>query len=254
MAKSSLIVVVALALFISPRQAVPAMAVIDSAVLSKASTQITKLTEQIEKLNELRDQAQAQIDAIGRMGKITLPTINVQTLGNRLAKDAQCLKLDLEALIPNVNFEDVEINSICSSSNIYKQTLLVDPIDLKKLPWADQHIVLKNIQKRRENVLADAATKAMATGDMGLESSTELNEAANELQSSVNGAQTENARLAVIAQGQVAIIRGMAQQNQTLSQMLKLQAAFYMKAGLPVTSILNASSDDNAIGAANGDN
>ncbi len=245
MAKSPLIVVAIFVLFMVPKQAMPAMAVIDSMAIGKASTQITKLTEQIEKLNELRDQAQAQIDAIGKMGKITLPTINVQTLGNRLAKDAQCLKLDLEALMPKVDFEDIELNSICSSNNVYKQTLLANPDILQKLPWAEQHAVLADIQKRRDTVLADTATKAMAAGDMGLKSSTELNEAADELQSSVNGAQTENARLAVIAQGQVAIIRGLAQQNQALSQMLKLQAAFYMKAGLPVTSILNASNDDN---------
>ncbi|MBT4888732.1 MAG: hypothetical protein HON65_04170 [Rhodospirillales bacterium] len=221
-----------------PVTAWAAMAVIDSAAIGKLSNQLTKMQEQIDAVKDVSDKVQEQIDAVGKMGKITLPTFGLDTLGSAIRRDLQCLKPDFSKLMPSIDFEDVEINSVCEGAPIYRDTLWVDPEEIAKLPtWEAREAAEKNVLERRERIFTDAITKAMAHADVAAKDVEQTNKAATELEGSLASSSTSNERLQVIGQGQIIIVRALAKQNQILAQLLKVQAAFALKAGVPVEGL-----------------
>ena len=209
------------------------MAVIDTTAVGKLTDQLSKMQQQIETLNGISTTIQEQVDAIGKMGRITLPTLNVSKIGSRLRQDLQCLKPDFSKLMPNVNFEDLRWNSICQGSAAYRDTLFINPEDLVKLPsWEDQEKVLQTINDRRRRILEEATSNGLAHGDIATRDVEHLNKAADDLASTTTAATTQNDRLAAIAEGQVILVRALAQQNQILATMLKVQSAFALQAGV----------------------
>lgn len=221
-----------------------AMAVTDAVTNVKTSATVSELAKHTAELGEMKDQLTKQIDAIGQMGKITIPSLNIKTLANRLKKDAQCLIPDFEKLMPSLDMEDVTFNSLCSSRDFYRNNLMTNPEDLKNLSPKEWNEIAATQKKRREALFVDTVTNAIGQADQNIESAADMNQAADELQSAINGAQTQNARLAAIGQGQVALIRGSAQTNQLLAALLKLHATFYMEAGLPKTSTLSEAAEE----------
>ena len=219
--------------------ALASMAVVDTAAIGKLTDQLSKMQQQIETLTGISTTLQDQIDAVGKMGRITLPTLNVSKIGSRLRQDLQCLKPDFSKLMPNVNFEDLRWNSICQGSAAYKDTLFINPEDLVKLPsWEKQQEELQKIEDRRRRVLEEATANGLAHGDIATKDVEHLNKAADDLANTVTSAKTQNDRLAAIAQGQVILVRALGQQNQILATMLKVQSAFALQAGVRVDSDL----------------
>lgn len=232
------IILLSLILLATPGVAWAAMAVIDSSAIAKLTNQLSKMQEQIQVLTGISDRVQKQIDAVGKMGKISLPILNAAKLASQIQRDVQCLKPDLSKLMPGIDLEDMDINSVCEGAPVYEQTLWVDPEKINKMPnWSDREDSRRQVERRRQAVLKDAVTKGMAQADVSTKDVEQTNRAANELESSVASATTSNDRLQTIAQGQVLIVRALAQQNQILAQQLKVQSATTMAIGVPVESL-----------------
>ncbi|NMM46488.1 hypothetical protein HH303_18500 [Rhodospirillaceae bacterium KN72] len=212
--------------------------VIDASALEKATQQLSEMKKQLEELQAFNDKLQAQINAIGEAGQIAVPIFNMAKVGSQLRQDAQCLVPDLSKLMPSLSFEDVNFGSICEAASAYRQTLWVDPETKRGLRYSERQKLRKELEQRRENILVDITSKALAQGDIAADTALQLNEAADEHERNVKATRQSNERLNLIPQGQVMIARGLAQQNQILATMLKLQAAFIMKAGVPVDSII----------------
>ena len=212
--------------------------VIDASALEKATQQLSEMKKQLEELQAFNDKLQAQLNAIGEAGQITVPLFNMAKVGSQLRQDAQCLIPDLSKLMPSVSFEDINFGSICEAAAAYRQTLWVDPTTKRSLRYSERQKLREELEQRRENILVDITSKALAQGDIAADTALQLNEAADEHERNVQATKQSNERLNLIPQGQVMIARGLAQQNQILATMLKLQAAFIMKAGVPVDSIV----------------
>ncbi len=233
-----IITVIALLLgLISPAQPMASMAVIDATAVGKLTDQLSKLQQQIDQLTKMSATLQDQINAIGKAGQISLPILNIAKIGSRLRQDIQCLKPDFSRLMPDVNLADMQWNSICQGSAAYRDTLFINPDDLVGLPsWKDRRTALKKIEDRRRRILEDITSKGLAQGDTAARDVEHLNRAADDLEVSITGAATQNDRLAAIAQGQVIIARALAQQNQILATLLKVQSAFALQAGVRLST------------------
>ncbi len=232
------------------------MAVIDTAAIGKWSEQINAMTdqteistEQLSGINDISLSAKDTVDAIGKAGSITLPFANMVKLGSQLRRDAMCLLPNLEDLMPDLSFEDLSWNGICQSADLYRQSLFLDEDDgtadgdAPPQSSAEIRAARNAIQDRRQALYQDSVLKGLSGGDIGVKSSEELLDASDELESSAGGATTQNERLAVIARGQVLTVQALAQQNQILAQMLKLQAMVALESGLSLQQVTHALSE-----------
>ena len=239
--------------------ALAAMNVIDTAAISKWSEQINAMTEQTEigteqlsGINDISLSAKDTVDAIGKAGSITLPFANMVKLGSQLRRDAMCLLPDLEDLMPNLAFEDLSWNGICQSADLYRQSLFLKEddgqtdSDTPLQTSADMRGEHNAVRDRRVALYQDSVLKGLSGGDIGVKSSEELLDASDELESSAGGATTQNERLAVIARGQVLMVQAMAQQNQLLAQLLKVQSMYAMQSGLSLEQATSALNNEEA--------
>lgn len=217
--------------------------VIDQAAIAKLTDQLKKAQEQIDELVKFNKKLQDQIDAIGRFGQITVPMLNMARLASRLKQDAVCLAPDLSKLMPNLNFDDYDPGTICSAGDLYRQSLWVDPDKLAKQTWEEQTAEIFAIEKRRQNIAVDVASKSIGQGDIDVKEAERLGQAADELDAASQSAATSNDRLAVIAQGSVLQARSAALQTQILAQQLKVQSMWFAMTALPPGSTL-AKEDD----------
>ena len=230
------------------------MAVIDTAAIGKWSEQINAMTdqteistEQLSGINDISLSAKDTVDAIGKAGSITLPFANMVKLGSQLRRDAMCLLPNLEDLMPDLSFEDLSWNGICQSADLYRQSLFMEEDDgqagdndTPRQSLARTRAKHNAVRDRRTALLQDSVLKGLSGGDIGVKSSEELLDASDELESSAGGATTQNERLAVIARGQVLIVQALAQQNQLLAQLLKVQSMEALEAGLSLEQAANA--------------
>ena len=131
--------------------------------------------------------------------------------------------------MPNVEFEDAEWSSVCEAAPGYRQTLWIDPKDLAEFEtWEGRERATRGVERRRENVLVDAASKGLAHADVAGHQVDEALSAGDELEAAAAAATTSNERLAVIAESQAVLVRTMAQQTQLLAQLLRVQSAYVM--------------------------
>ncbi|MGK2742644.1 hypothetical protein ACSHT0_17365 [Tepidicaulis sp. LMO-SS28] len=234
-----------------------AMAVVDTGAIAQLAQQMNKLQEQVDQLRQqtewldtLSTQVQDQINAIGEMGQLTLPTLNLQQLTGQVMRDAQCLKPDFEKLMPGLSSDELNFDSICGGSHAYEKALWFDPNDPESWPegiaweedgtseekWANRAAARAVIEARRRAVTKDAASKGMAQADKAATDTAELNQkASEELEAATRAAKTQQDRLAVVAQGQVLTNRQLVQQNQLLAQLLKVQSTMLMEMSLSST-------------------
>ncbi|GAK46694.1 conserved protein [Tepidicaulis marinus] len=240
-----------------PSMAYSAMAVVDTGAIAQLAQQMNKLQEQVDQLRQqtewldtLSSQVQDQIDAIGAMGQLTLPALNLQKLTGQVMRDAQCLKPDFEKLMPGLSADELNFDSICGGSKAYQKALWFDPIDPESWPegtlwdeggtseekWATRAKARAVIEARRRAVTKDAASKGMAQADKAATETAETNQkASEELEAAARAAKTQQDRLAVVAQGQVLTNRQLVQQNQLLAQLLKVQSTMLMEMSLSST-------------------
>ncbi len=206
------------------------MAVFDGAAIAKLTDQLSKLQQQISAIVDVKNKVQEQIDAIGKLGQITLPSLNLDKLGGTIIRDLQCLKPDFSKLMPSIDLKDIKINSICGGSALYRDALWVDPDKVVKITtWQDRQVLLDGVHERRERLFTDTIAKALAHSDVAARDVEQTNDVANEVESSLRSSVNSRTSLQAIGQGQVAIIRALAKQNQLLSQLLKVQATYALK-------------------------
>ena len=198
---------VAAALILPPLPAGAEYPVIDATAIEKATQQLNKLQQQLDVLNETRDKIQAQINAIGKMGQIAVPMVNMARMQRQLQRDALCLLPDWKKLLPDVDFEDVNWSTICEAGAAYRQSLWVNPEDLMLQDVPQRVETQRGIRDRRINILVDATSKGLAQADLVASGAVDLSEAAGELDAAAKAATDMNDRLAVIAQGQVLSAR-----------------------------------------------
>lgn len=212
--------------------------VIDHSAIAKLADQLTILRKQLDTMTDELAVARQQANAIGRMGQISIPMVNLARVASRLRQDAQCLAPDMDRLMPGLNLDDQGWGSICQASIGYRGALWLDPRKMKGLPWEKQEEVRRAVETRRTNVAVDVASKGMAQGDMAARGGEDMNKVAADLEAAVNAATNQNEWLAAIAQGQVVNARAQVQQTQLLAQILKVQSTWMALTALPPQSIL----------------
>ena len=217
--------------------------VIDVKNIAEAKKMLSELKKQLEKLEEANEKLQEQVNAIGRFGKISIPTINADKIRAQLTRDAGCLLPDLSRLLPNVEFDEIDFGSICEAGDAYRQKLWISPEALSKISWNKKKEKLDEIRGRRENVLVDAASKGLGHADIAQKVADDANQAASEIDSAADSAKDTNTRLTVVAKALASSIRVQAQTNQILAQLLKVNSAFAMKAGVRVDNALAEDED-----------
>ena len=236
-----------IAAVIMPSAGYAAYAVIDAGAIVKMTEQLSAAKEQIEELGQqtkwlgtLSQQTQKQIDAVGSMGRITLSDVGLKALSSRILRDAQCLKPDFSKLMPSLDLNELQFDSICSGADVYDEALWFDPNDLAEADdwddgasdrdkWGRQAKAREAVEARRQAITRDATTKGLAQADLAAGETAEANESAiQELAGAATSAETEQARLAVIANGVVLLNRQQAQTNQLLAQLLKVNSASLM--------------------------
>lgn len=228
-----------------------AMAVVDAGAITKLADQLNKLQQQLDQLREqtswlstMSEQFQDQIDAIGAFGQITLPTFNIERVSNRIRRDVQCLVPDFTDLMPGIEFDELNFKSICEGRNLYKKALWFDPEGISyetdeepssEEQWYDIKEARGVVERRREAVTKEVAAGGMAAGDLAATvGAEEAERAANDLEVAQKAAGTAQERLAVLAQGTVLTNKQLVQQNQLLSQLLKVQSTMLMQMSVPV--------------------
>ncbi len=235
---------VVLGLVVAVPAANGAMAVFDASALGQAVQQLAEfkkmVTTQMESLGELKKQVDFLTEinglmdevssAIGEVTHITLPLPNLDRMKSQIKRDMQCLMPDGAGW--GIRLADLNFGSICESSGKYRDALFSDTAKLKAMPFNEQRIQRHQVEIRRNALLADTTTRALAQSDVQMKQADELNSTADDLQSALAGAKTVQDRVHVQAQIGIAQTRAMAQQNQILAQMLKLHAATAIKAGL----------------------
>lgn len=238
-----------------------AMAVIDATAIGKLAEQLNRLQQQLDQLREqtgwlntMSDQIQDQIDAVGKMGKITLPSLDLETVADRIRRDVQCLAPDLSGLMPGIEEEDLEFASICEGRALYEKALWFDPEKIAdeddEAPtaeerWADIDEAQTVIEARREVMTRDVAAGGMAAGDLAATvGASEAERAADGLETAAASARTEQERLAVIARGTVLSNKQLVQQNQLLAQLLKVQSTMLMQMSVPSSERPDSGAED----------
>ena len=214
-----------------------AQPVFDSQGAANAAKQINEMKKQLEVLQEANQALTDQLTSLGAGVTIELPYLDPATLKNQITRGVQCLLPDLESLMPNVEFESVDIGDLCQRADVYRQTLVVDPAGFEERTPAERERMRSRARARREAVFEDSVLKGLAAGASGAEESQKLNEAADRLSREADSAENMNQRLAVIAKGQVLQIRATAQNNQLLAQLLKQQSAWYATSALGVEQL-----------------
>jgi len=246
--KAALLVTVAL-IAAAPAARGGGMPVFDGSLLGQAIEQIKSMQEQIQNqlkqlaelkqqvsfLNEISGLMDTVSQSIGSITHITLPIPNLDKIKGQIKSDMRCLMPDGASW--GIRFTDLNLGSICDTSTKYRDALFLSRDRLKKLSFTEQEAAGREVSTRRSALLADTSTRALAQADVQMKQADELNSTADSLQSALGNAETVQDRLHVIAQTEIAQTRAIAAQTQILAQMLKLQSAAAIKAGLAPDSV-----------------
>lgn len=224
--------------------AMAAQPVFDSQGAANAAKQINEMKKQLEVLQEANQALTDQLTSLGAGTTIEFPFLDPATLKNQITRGVQCLLPDLESLMPNVEFDSINIGDLCQRADVYRQTLVVDPAGFEGKSPSQREVIRSQVRSRREAVFEDSVLKGLAAGDSGAEESQKLNEAADRLSREADSAENMNERLAVIAKGQVLQIRATAQNNQLLAQLLKQQSSWYAATALGVDRVTTSEGEN----------
>ena len=227
------------------KSAKAAQPVFDSQGAITAGKQLTEMRKQLEAMQEANQALHDQLTAFGAGSTIRLIGIDQAAFGSQIVKNFQCLIPDLESLMPRVEFDTVDFGDMCQRADVYGQTLTVDPARLQNSSVVEREQARTRVKFRRAAILEDSVLKGLGSADQAFEESNVLNEEADTLSSEADSAENMNERLAVIAKGQVLLVRAMAQNNQLLAQLVKQQAAYYTNYALPTDKLVPAGGGDN---------
>lgn len=240
--------------------AVPVLAdmpTIDAGAIAKAQEQLAELkkqiTNQLKQLDELKQQVSFLndinklsndiSDAIGKVSHIALPIPNLEKMGAQTKGNLRCLLPDGVTAKWGIKTEDINLGSICETSDKYRSALFADPA-AKGTTFSQQEAQRVKVMANRTALLEDVSSRSLAQADVQIKQADELNASADSLQSDLKAASTAQDRAHVNAQIAIAQVRGQAQQNQILAQLLKLQGAVAVMSGLPADKVAEITKDD----------
>ena len=248
--------VVTVLVFGKPIMAHAALAVIDSAAVAKLAEQVSSLQKQFSELQkhtqwltEMSGTLQEQLNAIGALGQINIPSLNLGNVANKIRRDLQCLKPDFAKLFPSISQDEMEFGSICDGRDVYGKALWLDPEKVfaeEKLEaatpeerWRHMNDATAVVSERRQALVKEVSAGGLAAADLAATDAAEAAEkAASDLEAQAKAAQTQQDRLAVIAQGIVLSNKQQVQQNQLLAQLLKVQSSMLMMMSTPANDRL----------------
>jgi len=205
------------------------------ASLAAELQQLAQLKESVMFLNDISKFVNEVSSAIGEITHITLPIPNILKMKAQIKSDIRCLMPD--GMGWGIKFTDLNLASICETSGKYRDALFVNQDKLANLPFNEQKALRHAAAAHRSALLADTSVRSLAQADVQLQQAEKLPDAADDLQANLGEAKTLQDRLHVQAQTEILQTRAMASQNQLLAQMLKLQAAGQIKAGLPLDDL-----------------
>ncbi len=226
-----------------------AMSVVDGQAIAKAAEQINQLKKQIGELQKMKQELQDQLSAIGKMGQINVPLANLAKLGESITKTVQCSLLskdDLMRMMPSLEFEDIDIGSVCQGRQVYGNILFGSQKEFSEVTdLNDNNALSGTIKQRRRNLLEHTITGSLALADLTIKEAEDVSIAVDDLENAGSAAKDQNARLAIIAKSQLVIARGIAQTNQLLAMMLKQQAASSVLNNLSTVSKIKIEGENN---------
>ena len=222
-----------------------AMTVIDPTSITKLVEQINALQEQTEVVTDMRDKVQDQIDAVGQVGQITLPSVGGERLRRGLIRDAACLLPDHTKLMPSLDFEDADFGSFCAARKTYSNSLFVQPAaEGKALTPQQRSAALRQVQRRRERVMSDATVAGLAKSEDVLRRTKTMNETMDRLRTARSiGATDVRRQLAISNETMGIIAQNQIIQTELLAQILRLQSAGAAHLGLPTIEELEKPTD-----------
>lgn len=221
---------------------------------------MTAIKELGKQLQEMKKQYQAELDqlqelkqsvaflddisgfmdevkkATGAVGAISLPIPNLEKITAQTKSNMRCLMPDT-SMKWGIKTEDLNLGSICDTSSKYREALFADDKALEGLTFAEQQELRAKARNNRDAILEDTVSRALAHADVALKQADELNTAADKLQSDLNSAETVQQREHMNAQIAIARVRGQAQTNQLLAQLLKLQGVSAIAAGVSADKV-----------------
>lgn len=224
------------------------MPVTDATAIVKATEQLTAMEEQLSVLTDSKKALEDTAKTIGKLGKVTLPYTNLSKLKSQLKNDAQCLLPDLGDLMPSLEFEDMEF-SICNQGDLYLDVLWTKPEILKGLSFEQQGIEKGKVLKRRQNILVDTVSNALAQSDSTQKNVDDLNNTADQIEQNTGNSEEVKQLLVNLSQGQAAMVRALAQQNQLMAQILRVNATTALNLGVPLSSDLVPVDEDQSAGS-----
>jgi hypothetical protein len=194
--------------------------------------QLQELKQSVSFLNDISGFMSDVKAATGAVGSLSLPIPNLEKMTAQTKSNLACL-MPPTSLKWGIKAEDINLGSICETSNKYRQALFVDEKALEGQTFARQEQLREKAENNRTALLEDTSSRGLAHADVALKQADELNSSADQLQSDLKAAKTLQEREHVNAQIAIAKLRGQAQQNQILSHMLKLQSVMAVSLGLP---------------------
>lgn len=265
------VLVIASAIMSVPSVALATYPVFDATSFAKLTEQFNQLTKQLDELMEqteilgkISTGMQDQINAIGKMGRVTMPIVNLARLSQQITKDARCLLPDLRGLMPDIDFDSVDWESICARRAFYKEMLWFDPEDPDSwqvpedaLPedwsypdggnwggdsgadWSNpdssfalmelRDIAREQVLKRQNAVVSEAINTGLAQSDQIVDQVESNQDTADELEANADAAEKINEHLAAMNKILLHQDRQMTAMQQQNAQMLRIQAAMLMK-------------------------
>lgn len=217
--------------------------VIDAASIAKLSEQLNQAAKdfanQLEQLEQLKQSVgflNELQSAVGSAANITVPITSSENMAGQLRSNLRCLMPKGTGW--GIDTDELDIGSICNASRSYGKAFFIsnereeDSSGSGPLSYEELDQRRREVERRRHAFLADTTMRSLAMGDVQLKQAEETNKAAQELKTAADAAVTEQDRLAVLLNIQVTQLRSQAQQTELLAQMLKLQTAMALNAGL----------------------
>jgi len=245
MARKRLALLIAGGVLLAATTAYATYPVIDAAAIAKITEQIKQASKdfanQVDQLNQLKASVgflNSLSSAVGSAANITVPITSSQNMAAQLRSNLRCLMPKGSSW--GIDTDELDFGSICNGTQTYRKAFFVN-YDADEtsgsggtsgLSYEELDARRHEIDRRRQAFLADTTMRSMAMADVQLKQAEETNKAAEELKTAADAAVTEQDRLAVLLNIQVTQLRSQAQQTELLAQMLKLQTAVALSAGV----------------------
>lgn len=250
----------------APSPSKAAMAVIDQSVLAQvieevkaakeqlvaAFEQIKWLTEIFDTLNDAVKLIQDELDAIGRLGRIELPWLNLLKSSQNLRRDIACLIPDLKEM--GIFWKDLKFRSICEGKDSYRKILFIPKDKAEEaMSWEEHARLRAEAEARRRALWVDTATEAMAMAHLTKETYLEdTQRAVDDLEDAARRSEDMNSRLNVIAHGIVLQNKQMAHLQKLMAMQLQVQTAHFLADSVPASRRSDKTGSNTGTGPAPG--